>query len=154
MAKEIPPARGAPPKIHMFGPTHRYSPVNVPRELNDLFKRAIKEMNPGLTMADYLRIRVAYDSRKKLKGKLYPPEYCNYNGIIDWKKHRWIKDPKDRMRFTSPVLYPKNLWEIFRHNCAVIGVAPKHMILRYQIQLVEEYIRWRKMRKKKKKKRN
>jgi hypothetical protein len=150
--KELRNPRGAPKKLELMGETCVYAPKNVPKIVYKAFKKAVKTMMGTMTMADYLRIRMVNDSKKRLPGKEYPPEYCNYNGMIDWSKYKWIKDSKDRFMYISMVHYPRDSWEIFLHNCAVEGIVPKTKICGYMIELIEEYIRWRKSTKKKQKK--
>ena len=149
--------RGAPPKLALMGKTHRYSPVNVPSIVLHAFKRAVKETMNTMTMADYLRVRVMNDARKKLEGEPKTPEECNYGGIIIWSEIPWIKPDKKTgeikmTRHTTPVLYPKKHWTIFAHNCSVKGMAPKHQITRYMIELIEEWRRIKKAEKKRRKK--
>ncbi len=143
--------RGAPMKIPLMGETHKFTPNKIPKELAYYFKLAIKDMFGTLTLSDYLRYRVINDSRKKLKGKVKTTGERNYGGLVDWSLHPWCKTPK-RSMYGLSVHYPKNRWTIFLHNCSVKGVSPKHEIQRYMIEIVEEWIIWRKMQKAKEKK--
>lgn len=144
--------RGAPEKLDMMGPLHRYSPTLVPRELVRYFKIAVKRMMGTMTMSDYLRVRVMDDAQVKLKGERKRYWDCVLGGGIEWENISWIKDPENLMSDLTLVHYPKKHWVVFEHNCAVRGECTKHAICRYMIELVTEFIRWRKLSKKRRKK--
>jgi hypothetical protein len=124
---------------------HRYRIDRVPVDLAEKVKISAKRML-GLTVSDYLRLRVLEESRIKPPGHEYSEAACNRTAGIDFRNIPWIKNP-DVARVHTYIDYPEDAWIAFTRNCRIQKTTPRTTLLAYMIELCEQFIKFNKIQK-------